>query len=274
MEVAQRLLEGLVAGAPFDDCVAAEIARGSLPPGQLALPVLDRIGPVVQLLAGEAVGCGAGESGSLDVNLRLLDGRTLAGTVPGVYEDTISRVSYSRLKPRERMAAWVRLLALSAARPEREFRSVVIGRTPSPTKYAKMTVATIASLPGDAEGRRAGAERHLVRLVDLYDRGTREPLPLASDASAAYAQAAAGGEDAPAAAQAVWETTFKIEKEDREPEHLIVHGRAISFAELLDEAPRPDERGEGWDESEATRFGRYARRLWDGLLASEVLQSR
>jgi exodeoxyribonuclease V gamma subunit len=102
----------------------------------------------------------------------------------------------------------------------------------------------------------------------------REPLPLACEASAAYAQAAAAGDDAEAAARGVWETTFGYDKEDRQPEHVLVYGGAIALPKLLDELPRPGERGEGWDQSEPTRFGRYARRLWDGLLAREDVSDR
>ena len=41
--VGRRLLDGLLAGAPMNACVAAEVARGALPPGRLAKPVLDRV---------------------------------------------------------------------------------------------------------------------------------------------------------------------------------------------------------------------------------------
>jgi hypothetical protein len=36
-------------------------------------------------------------------------------------------------------------------------------------------------------------------------------------------------------------------------------------------APRDDEWGAGWEVSESGRFGRLARRLWDGLLDHEEL---
>ncbi|PZS07480.1 MAG: exodeoxyribonuclease V subunit gamma [Solirubrobacterales bacterium] len=272
--VGQRLLDGVLAGAGLDECVQAELARGMLPPGMLAMPVLDRIRVVVEQIAGAARASGDGKPTSLDVNVRIADGRMLAGTVPGVCGGTIRRVSYARVKPRDRLAAWVRLLALSAACPERRLQSVVIGRARSGARDADVTLARIPALGDDPVARRREALDELAVLVDLYERGMREPLPVASGATAAYAQAAVAGADAEAAARGVWETTFGYDKEDREPEHVLVHGGAITLAELLDEAPRADEQGEGWDQSEPTRFGRYARRLWDGLLAREVVRDR
>jgi exodeoxyribonuclease V gamma subunit len=99
----------------------------------------------------------------------------------------------------------------------------------------------------------------------------REPLPLACETSAAYAQAVAGGEDGESSARGAWETVFRYEKEDRQPEHLLVHGDALPLARLMAEPPRDDER---WEETEATRFGRYAMRLWRRLLAVEELSDR
>ena len=61
----------------------------------------------------------------------------------------------------------------------------------------------------------------------------REPLPLSSDASAAYAQAAAAGHDGAAAAEKAWTSTFDFPKEDRQPEHLLVYGGEIPLSELL-----------------------------------------
>ncbi len=120
----------------------------------------------------------------------------------------------------------------------------------------------------------AKALEQLTIIVDLYDRGMRELVPLACNASAAYAYAAGAGEDPIAAAVDAWDTTFGFDKEDREPEHLLVYGGPRSFAALSAEAPRADEGGPGWPSSEDTRFGRYARRLWDGLLTHEELRDR
>jgi len=273
--VGQRLLEGVLTGAELKSCMQAEIARGALPPGELARPALARIGAVVERLADAARSGGAEEPpGSLDVNIVLPDGRTLAGTVTGVCGDTIRTISYSRVRPRDRLRAWVRLLALSAARPERGFDSVVIGRARADARWADVTVARIAPLADDATSQQRIATEQLGLLIDLYERGMREPLPIACDTSAAYAQAVASGEDGPAAAREAWETVFRFDKEDRQPEHVLVHGDAVPLARLLEAGPRDDEQGPGWDETETTRFGRYAMRLWRGLLAVEVVSDR
>jgi exodeoxyribonuclease V gamma subunit len=275
--VGQRLLDGVLAGAELKECMQAEIARGALPPGELARPALARIGAVVGQLAGEAKALGDDGPRSLDVHLALPDGRTLAGTVTGVCGDTIRAISYSRVRPRDRLRAWVRLLALSAARPDRPFESVAIGRGRPDARWAGVTTARIPPLGDSADSRRQTALEQLTVLLDLYDRGMREPLPLACDASAAYAQAAAAGEDretAQAVARDAWETVYRFDKEDRQPEHMLVYGDAVPLAHLLGAAPGRDEQGPGWDEDETTRFGRYALRLWRGLLAIEALSDR
>ncbi len=269
--VGQHLLDGVLAGAALEDCMRAEIARGSLPPGELARRPLAQIGEVVRELAREALALGDATPDSLDVNVLLPDGRTLAGTVTGICGETVRTVSFSRVRPRVRLRAWVRLLALSAAWPERRFESVVIGRARPGAYDAEVTVARIAALGGDPATRRQAAISHLAVLLDLYDRGMREPLPLACESSAAYAQAVLAGSDGEAAAERAWASTYDYDKEDRQPEHLLVYGGQIALAELLSDPPRPDER---WEPTETTRFGRYARRLWGGLLANEELSDR
>jgi exodeoxyribonuclease V gamma subunit len=266
--VGQRLLEGVLAGGERRACMQAEIARGTLPPGELARPPLAKIGAIVDQVAAAARTLADGIPGSQDLSVALSDGRMLAGTVTGVCGDTIRAVSYSRVRPRDRLRAWVRLLALSAALPERPFESVVIGRARAGVRGAEVTVARIPALGDSADSRRRIALEQLTVLLDLYDRGMREPLPLACETSAAYAQAMAADGDAESAARGAWETVFRYEKEDRQPEHLLVYGDAIPLARLLDEAPRDDE---SWEEAETTRFGRYAMRLWRGLLGAEEL---
>jgi exodeoxyribonuclease V gamma subunit len=256
--VGQRVLEARLTGADARAALLAEIRRGTLPPGELGMPVIHRISPIVdEILAHVPTGPGT----SLDVRLRVPGGRTLSGTVPGVVGDVLRTVTYSRVSARQRIAAWVRLLALTAAYPERPFEALTAGRAPR-EEDANVTVARIP--PVGAEAARA----ELAAVIDLYDRGMREPPPLACQTSAAYAYA---GANATAAARVAWESDFKVPKEDREPEHQLVHGGVVPFAALLEAPPRDDE---PWNATEPSRFGRWARRLWDGLLEREEVTHR
>jgi exodeoxyribonuclease V gamma subunit len=268
--VGQRLLEARLAGAESRAAALAEIARGTLPPGVLGRPVIERVLPTVEEIVAHLP---AGDTGSLDVKVALRDGRTVSGTVPGVCGDLLRTVTYARVNPRHRLAAWVRLLALTAAHPERPFEALTVGRAPSGSD-ARVTLARIPPLDADPAARRALALDHLGVLVDLLDRGMREPPPLASESSAAYAAAARAGGDPAAAARAAWESAYTFDREDRDPEHQLVLGGVRAFAELLAEPARADEQGAWWDPDETRRFGRWARRLWDGLLQCEELVER
>jgi exodeoxyribonuclease V gamma subunit len=253
--VGQRLLDARLAGVEPRTTVLAEIARGTLPPGVLGKPVIDRVQPTVEDIVAHVPEGGAG---SVDVRVVLSDGRTLGGTVPGVAGETLRTVTYSRVSARHRLAAWVRLLSLTAARPGRSFEAMTIGRAPSGSD-ASVTIARIAPL--DA----ALARDHLAVLIDLFDRGMREPAPLACLTSAAYAETGA------VAARKAWESTYDFAREDQDPEHVLVHGGVLAYEDLLAAPARTDE---PWDMQEPRRFGRWARRLWDGLLQHERLEHR
>ena len=272
--VGQRMLDACLGGTGIDAAVAAERARGMLPPGLLAKPVIDRVRPIVEEVVGHARGLlpDDADPGSVDVKLVLPDGRTLSGTVAGVCGDLVRTVSFSRVNARHRLAMWVRWLALSAAYPERPFHAATVGRARGDAAHgASVTIARLPPAAAGAATRRELAVGHLATLLDVYDRGMREPLPLAGLASAAYAQAAARGANAEVAGRNAWQSAWNFDKEDKELEHQLVLGGVRTFAELLEEPPRPDEQGEGWEPAERTRFGRYARRMWDGLLAREQL---
>jgi exodeoxyribonuclease V gamma subunit len=164
----------------------------------------------------------------------------------------------------------VRLLALTASHPRRPFEALTIGRAQRDApEHASVTVARIARLEG------AAAREQLAAIVELRDRGLREALPIATLASAAYAKAAARGKGDPVeAARKQWESRFRFDAEDAQPEHQLVRGGTVAFAELLAATPAEDEQGAGWAEDEATRFGRLARRLWSGLLEHEQVSDR
>jgi exodeoxyribonuclease V gamma subunit len=249
----QRMLEALLDGTDGRAAILAEIARGSLPPGQLAKPVVDALFPQVKVIADQARRLTAEPARSVDVKVDLLDGRPLTGTVQGVRGSLLTTVTFSKVNPRHRIAAWVRLLALSAVAPA-GFEAATIGRARSGSQERpSVKLARIGPLS------REEALAELDVLVDLWERGLREPLPLACMTSAAYA----AGEDA----RSEW-VSDRFAREDKEPEHMLAFGGVRSWTELREELPRGDER---WVPGEPTRFGQFARRLWTGLQARETV---
>jgi exodeoxyribonuclease V gamma subunit len=279
--VGQRLLEARLDGVDFRTAALGEIARGMLPPGTLGKPVIDRLHPIVEGIVGEvtavaAVG-GAGGARSpagaepVDVRIALPGGRLLTGTVTGVRGDLLLTATFSRVAAKHRLAAWARLLALTATWPQRPLRAATVGRG---SGADDVRVALIGPLAATAQERAVVARAELATLIDLYDRGMREPLPLYCQTSAAWALAAAEGRDPVQEAQREWETEWQFDREDRELEHQLVLGGISTLADLLDAAPRPGEDGDGWPAAEDTRLGRYARRLWAPLLEREELSAR
>jgi exodeoxyribonuclease V gamma subunit len=265
--VGQRLLEAQLAGIDRRSAGLAEIARGALPPGELGLPVIREIYPVVDAIAEtlRTVRGDGPEPEPVDIHLTLGDGRTLTGTVPGVSGSAVLTSTYSRLAAKHRIVAWVRLLALTAADPALAYTAASIGRG----RGDSVAVRRIRCLGADEAERRAVAHAQLDALIDLYDRGMREPLPIFCRSSAEYAAASAAGRDASDAALGEWLSTWNFDREDRELEHLLVLGGERTLAEVMETVPASDEYGAGWDPSEGSRFGRLACRLWDGLLDHE-----
>jgi len=254
-DVGRRILDARLAGAGIDACVTAAVARGQLPPGALSDSVLARVRSGVDAIV--AATPPAPTPDSVEVNVRLDDGRLLVGTVPGVVGDVVRTVTYSRVGPKHRLVAWARYLALSAT-----YDVVTIGRRRGDgAGQAQVTVATLAAGAMDA----AGARRHLHDLVALYDRGMCQPLPVYCATSAAYARAVTFGRNGVAAAREAWTTGRYYSGEDAEVEHQLVLGGVRSFDELL---------GPGWGTADETPFGRYSRRLWDTVLATESMEDR
>jgi exodeoxyribonuclease V gamma subunit len=272
-QVGERLLDARLAGVDGRTAALAEIARGTLPPGVLGQPVLRDVYQVVDAIVEEVESLVPSEAPAspVDVRVRLRDGRLLSGTVSAVRGDVLLTTTFSKVSARNRLVSWVLLLALTAACPEREFSAVTVGGCHG---SGTVTIARIPALGADAGSRERAAQRQLAVLADLYARGMREPLPLYCKSSAAYAQAAASGGDPIAAGRDEWTSAWNFDKEDKEPDHQLVLGGVRTFDDLLVQPPAPGEEGRGWEMSETTRFGRYARRIWNGLLATEQVTSK
>ncbi|XAY07781.1 RecBCD enzyme subunit RecC [Paraconexibacter sp. AEG42_29] len=279
--VAERMLQARLGGQSMAQIVQAERARGAVPPGHLALPILVKLRDRVEAIYAVALDRleATAQLASLDVRVPLDGGRRLSGTVAGLRGDTLQLVTSSRLGPKHRLAAWVRLLALTAARPQRPFTAVTIGRARFGAGSGRqVSIACIPPLGGDAQTRQAVAQRHLADLLALVDRGLCDPPPLACRTAAAYAGAVRAGRDPIRPASQEWTSSWgkemRFSREDEEAEHVRVFGRVLTFDELLAIAPADGERGPGWAMDHGSRLGRWALRLWDPLLDVEEVTDR
>ncbi len=250
--VGDRLLRSGLAGVPAERAELSEWLRGSLPPGELGTAVLQRVGSRVAPLVGVARPLLALPPRTVDVRLQVA-GRELSGTVNGVRDDAVVSVTYSSLAPKHRARAWVSALALAAS--EGTGRAVTIGRWGARARTSTLTA------PADPVAV-------LTDLLDLYDRGTSEPLPLGPKVSETYAVRRAGGEDRDGALDAAdrqW-AGQKIPGDAADRHHVHVWGAGAPFAVWTTHPPLHDER---WPD-EDSRFGVLARRFWTPLLDAEV----
>jgi exodeoxyribonuclease V gamma subunit len=157
----------------------------------------------------------------------------------------------------------VRFLAATAAHPDRPMGTATVG-------WGRKAPATVrlGPLAPDADSRAAAALELLSIVIDLRDRGMRAPLPMFCATSYEYAHAVCEGDPFPQEqAERSWTSEFNWDKEDKNPEHVLVLGGIRTFEDLLTERPTPDEDGPGWATTEPSRFGRLARRLWDPVFA-------
>ena len=65
---------------------------------------------------------------ALDADIDLGDGRRVTGTVNRVFDNRIVEVSYSKLTAKHKLQAWISLVALTAANPDRGWTAISVGR--------------------------------------------------------------------------------------------------------------------------------------------------
>jgi exodeoxyribonuclease V gamma subunit len=218
-------------------------------------------------VAGETMG--TDEARAVEVDHPLPDGRRLLGTVTGIRGDTVGDVTFSSMKSRFRLTAYVHLLALSVADPARPWRAAVVAQ-----KKAKDPVETyvLGPLGTDPDSRRRDAEERLAVLVDLYERGMRSPAPLFGEVSEHIARFDADPRRTAWHASNRWESSAHAmgKKDDIDPCYVAVLGRVAAFSELMEmRFGEDDPRPEGWHECEEVVVS-WARRLWDPVRRLEL----
>jgi exodeoxyribonuclease V gamma subunit len=161
-QITQRLLRLARAGHDPAAIWAAEPLRGELPPKGLGRPVLEQCWRAAQDILAAAARYEAEPELWRAVDLGWPGLPRLIGQV-ATRGDVVLTVQAGRAQPRGQLTAWVTLLALQAAAPERAWRAVIVGR--------RSQVELTAGAPDRAA---AG----LRRLLELHLAAGREPLPL------------------------------------------------------------------------------------------------
>ena len=250
--VGERMLSAALNGSAPADTRRLEWLRGTLPPGPLGGRVLDKVDARVGPLLAASTAPLAVPPRTVDVRLDVA-GRILSGTINDVRADAVVTVGYSSLSAKHRARAWVLALALAAA--GEGARAITIGR-----RGNRAATSTIHA-PTDPHAA-------LADLLDLYDRGMREPLPMPAKTSAAYAASRLSGvsvDQALERAMREWRNNFGGDQDDKH--HRFAWGEALPLTELLTAPPLADEKWRG----EPSRFGELACRLWAPLLNAEQL---
>ena len=251
--IGDRLLDQVLAGVNPFTAAHAERLRGVVPPGPLGQRTLTDVDARLRPIVRSALGLRQGEPRTLDVDIDLGGGRRLTGTVGKVWGNRHVTVTYSRLAAKHRLASWLDLLALSVGHPDESWTAHALGRGRAATTVAEA---------GPLDHR---AETWLREVVDLYDRGMREPLPLPVKTACSWAEERLKGGGQEWKAKRDWVTDrfsrTGIPGEDADPAHVQVYGEHAPF-EVLTEPARPDE---SWSNA-PHRLGQYALRLWGPLL--------
>ncbi|MCB9371511.1 MAG: exodeoxyribonuclease V subunit gamma [Microthrixaceae bacterium] len=223
-QVGRRLLDALLAGADPDVVVAAERARGQLPPGLLGERVLADARQKAERLADSAREVADGRPGSIEVDVALPDGRHLVGTVADVFAGaaTIRPVTFSSMSAKRQLATWVRHLAASAA-TDGGLTSVLVARWGGRSRRFGLPPITAEQAVG-----------HLAALVALRDEVLCGPVPLASKTSHAWlTRQREGDEDPGAAAAREWDGDFHRPGEGHDAEHVLLYGGVRPFDDVI-----------------------------------------
>ena len=257
--IQDRMLAERLAGVARNDAIAAELHRGQLPPGKLGQAVLQDIDAKVDALLVAAAAELMVEPESYDIDLDLGDDTRLTGTVAGVRGDVLLTLTPSSLSAKHRLAAWVNLLALTAAHPGREWRATTIGKNAWSSKLGPLDPDPALNLVRDVAAHVSPRVAGTVAIAGQDGRRVRRAAPRGDDPS-----------DALIAADKQWaddrmKDGTPIPGEQSDAAAALIFGASPAITSLIAQPPLTVD--------EPHLFGALARRLWQPLLDAES-QSR
>jgi len=260
-KIGDRLLGDMLQGVTPAAALQAEWRRGSLPPGRLGWRTAQEVAARSAALADAAQRHRTQEPTVIDVDVQINPdparggsggGRRVTGTVPGLYDECMTAVTYSKLDGRQLLRTWIRLVALAARHRGRDWTAVCIGRAKRGDRPKERVL-----------GPPESALDVLRDLVAMYDAGRREPIPLPLRTSYAWADARYNRGLPEREAKYKW-NSGRFPGENEQPAHELVWGKRSDISVLM----TPVQPGEE-HEHEQTRLGAYASRLWLPLLHAE-----
>jgi exodeoxyribonuclease V gamma subunit len=258
--VGDRMLRRHLTGVTIEQLVGAEWRRGGVPPKAMGARALNPIANSVAEIAERARPLQDGDQRTVDVLAELeIPGPTpqsitLVGTVPGVYGRRAVTVQYSKLGAQHRLAAWIRLLAMTATDPQ-PWQACTVAQS-----GFGGDVSTMGPVPAEF------AAKVLADLVDLYRSGLSAPLPLPPKTAADYAERRRDDRAIDIVLPRI-RRTFQMESDDL---YQAVFGITSLDQLLTMPSVRDEERG---SLAEPSRFGTLARRVWHPLLGAEVIDA-
>jgi exodeoxyribonuclease V gamma subunit len=256
-QIGNRVLAGLRAGHEEAAVERAEWLRGEVPPFRLGTDLLSGILAEAQ----RSVGAIPRERSTPDLHdLDLAISVPGRGTVPLVGRVTtqdheIVTVEFSTLQPRQRLVAWLRLLALAAAEPG-PWRARVIGKGRT----------AVYSAPPPIQARRL-----LGNYLALYSLGLSRPLPALPRIGSEWAAMRASRQDPldPRKGLPRLRERWRYETEnDRAWRELFRFPEVLGLG--LDDLGLPSTGLPGADAAERTLVGALASSIWSPLQACEV----
>jgi len=180
-KVGQRLLEARLHGRSTEEWWEHEQALGSLPPGRLGRELKGTFTATVDAIVGEAdrLGYDAARVVAQRVDVELADGTRVVGSVEVSGPDGRHCIvpTFSRLRPKNKLGAWLSFVALVADDPSSTWSTTVIGRhEDANSKFAATSYAFTTEGEGPDRWRETAREA-LENMVGWYRQGLREPVP-------------------------------------------------------------------------------------------------
>jgi exodeoxyribonuclease V gamma subunit len=230
-------------------------AVGALPSGGLGDAKVSDVEGGVDALLAEAAGHGVDPTKGISypIDVELDDGTRIVGSVEGHCappDPGPAIVTFSRVSPKQTVAAWLDLMALVAGDAKINWRSVVVRRARG---HDHPDVLELVGSGASPDERRRLALDALGVAVDCYRRGLREPIPLFAKLSHKLYLGEAKPKD--------WSDNLMGDGDDEANKLAFGH---LDFRELCAEpASHGDPPG-----SRPGRADRFAYYLWDTIAAS------